>query len=369
MPVGAAVALGDVRKIIHVDMDAFYAAVEQRDAPELRRRPVAVGGSGARGVVMTASYEARRFGVGSAMPTARALRLCPELVVVPPRFDAYRDVSRQVRAIFRRYTELVEPLALDEAYLDVTRPLRGPPSATLLAHEIKTAIRDETSLTASAGVSTGKFLAKIASGLEKPDGLTLIPPEEAEAFLASLPVERFHGVGPRTAARLREIGILTGADLRSRDVEDLARLLGKAGRFLHAVARGIDERPVVADRPRKSLGAETTFPHDLRRREVLEPVLERLCHELTDRLGRADLSARTVTVKIRYADFSLVTRSRTLSQDLTGADALLATARELAFGPARPEGAVRLLGVTVSQLRPRRGRVVQPPLPFSDLAE
>jgi len=359
--------LGDVRKIIHVDMDAFYAAVEQRDAPELRGRPVAVGGAGPRGVVMTASYEARRFGVGSAMPMARALRQCPELVVTPPRFDAYRSVSRQVRGIFARYTDLVEPLALDEAYLDVTHPRTGPPSATLVAREIKAAILAETGLTASAGVSSGKFLAKIASGLEKPDGLTVITPEQAGAFLAELPVERFHGVGPRTAERLRAAGIRTGADLRARDVEDLARLLGKVGRFLHAVAGGVDERPVVADRPSKSLGAETTFPQDRRRREELEPVLEALCHELTERLARAEMSARTVTVKIRYADFHVITRSRTLDGGVSAEQALLATALDLAFGPNRPAGPIRLLGVTVSKLHPRQSRIEQPALPFPAL--
>jgi len=353
-----------VRKIIHIDMDAFYASVEQRDAPELCGRPVAVGGAGVRGVVMTASYEARRFGVRSAMPTARALRLCPELVVVTPRFDAYRQVSRQVHAIFERYTDLVEPLALDEAYLDVSHPKRGPASGTLLAREIKAAILAETGLTASAGVATGKFLAKIASGLDKPDGLTVIPPERAEAFLGSLAIERFHGVGPRTAERMRAAGIRTGADLRARDVEALANAFGKLGRFLHAAARGIDERPVVPNRPRKSLGAETTFPRDLSRRDELEPVLEELCRELAQRLEASDLRARTVTVKVRFADFTVLTRSRTLASEVAGAEEILATARALAFGPSRPEGPLRLLGVSVSQLSPRQGASVQPLLPF-----
>ena len=246
-----------MRKILHVDMDAFYASVEQRDRPELRGRPVAVGSASERGVVMTASYEARRFGVGSAMPTARALRLCPELVVVPARFEAYRAVSAEIRTIFERYTDLVEPLALDEAYLDVTEPKRGPASATLLAQHIKADIRSETHLTASAGVSTGKFLAKVASALDKPNGLTVIPPERAEAFLAELPIERFHGVGPRTAERMRALGIHDGGDLRAFDPHELTRIFGKLGRFLHEVARGIDERPVVSHREPKSLGAET----------------------------------------------------------------------------------------------------------------
>jgi len=354
-----------VRKILHVDMDAFYASVEQRDRPELRGRPVAVGSASERGVIMTASYEARRFGVGSAMPTARALRQCPDLVVVPARFDAYRAVSGEIRTIFQRYTDLVEPLALDEAYLDVTEPRRGPASATLLAQRIKAAIRDETHLTASAGVSTGKFLAKVASTLEKPDGLTVIPPERAEAFLAELPIERFHGVGPRTAERMRALDIHDGGDLRAFDPRELERIFGKLGRFLQEVARGIDERPVVSHRQPKSLGAETTFARDLSRRAELEPALEELCRELAARMERTRVTARTVTVKVRYADFTMLTRSRTLQSDLWELPQLLAAARVLAFETARPDGAIRLLGVSVSQLRQTTRRVVQPALPFA----
>ena len=353
-----------MRKILHVDMDAFYASVEQRDRPELRGRPVAIGSASERGVVMTASYEARRFGVGSAMPTARALRLCPELTVVPARFQAYRAVSTEIRSIFERYTDLVEPLALDEAYLDVTEPKRGPASATVLARRIKADIRAETRLTASAGVSTGKFLAKVASALEKPDGLTVIPPERVQAFLAELPIERFHGVGPRTAERMRALGIHNGGDLRAFDPSELARVFGKAGKFLHDVAHGVDERPVVSHREPKSLGAETTFARDLSRRAELEPVLEELCRELSARIERAHVTARTVTVKVRYADFTLLTRSRTLQSDLCELPELLATARVLAFETARPDGPLRLLGVSVSQLRQRTQRVVQPALPF-----
>ncbi len=355
-----------MRKIIHVDMDAFYASVEQRDRAELRGLPVAVGGSGERGVVMTASYEARRYGVGSAMPTARALRLCPQLVVVPPRLDAYREVSRAVHAIFERYTELVEPLALDEAYLDVTEPKQGPRSATLLARRMKADIRSETGLTASAGISTGKFLAKVASALEKPDGLTVIPPDRAAAFLEALPIERFHGVGPRTAARMKALGIETGRDLAAYDPAALDRAFGKLGRFLREVARGVDERPVVPHRDRKSLGAETTFPRDLREREELEPVLRELCSELAERLQRDRQAARTVTVKIRYADFTVLTRSRTLQSDVCEAPELAAAACALAFGAARPSGAIRLLGVSVSHFRTLDQRIVQPVLPFDD---
>ncbi len=353
-----------MRKIIHVDMDAFYASVEQRDRPELQGRPVAVGGTGPRGVVMTASYEARRFGVGSAMPTSRALRLCPELLVVAPRFDAYRDASGRIRAIFERYTDLVEPLALDEAYLDVTEAKRGPASATLLARRIKADIHQETGLSASAGVSTGKFLAKVASGFEKPDGLTVIPPEQAAGFLARLRVERFHGVGPRTAERLRAVGIRNGADLRAFDPAELERMLGKLGRFLSEIAHGVDDRPVVSQRDRKSLGVETTFERDLSERDELEPVLERLCIELAARLDGLGMTARTVTVKVRSADFTVVTRSHTLQSDLVEASELLAAAGPLVFEASRPAGPIRLLGVTVSQLRDRARRIVQPTLPF-----
>ena len=345
-------------------MDAFYASVEQRDRPELRDRPLAVGSGGDRGVVMTASYQARRFGVGSAMPTARALRLCPELTIVPARFDAYRQASADIRGVFERYTDLVEPLSLDEAYLDVTEPKLGPASATLLAQRIKADIVRATGLTASAGVSTGKFLAKVASAYRKPDGLTVIPPERAQAFLTELAIERFHGVGPRTAERLRAVGIHHGSDLRAADPAELERLLGKLGRFLHEVAHGIDERPVVPHRERKSLSAETTFAHDLRQRHELEAVLADLCRQVAERLATARLTARTVTIKLRYADFSVITRSRTLSSDLWEAPALLATARVLVFEVERPAGAVRLLGVGVSSFRARERRVVQPTLAF-----
>ena len=345
-------------------MDAFYASVEQRDRPELRGLPLAVGGRGERGVVMTASYEARAFGVGSAMPTARALRLCPELVVVSPRFPVYHEVSRVIREIFLRATELVEPLSLDEAYLDVTRPNQGPPSATLQAGAIKRAILEETGLTASAGVASGKFLAKIASAAHKPDGLTVITPTEAAAFIAALPIERFHGVGPATAAKFRAMGVHNGADLRALSRPALEERFGKVGAFFHAIARGIDERPVVPDRERKSLGSEITFARDLRTREELEPVLRDLCDDVARHLERAGLAARTVTVKLRYADFTTVTRSRTLPSDVCEADELLQAAAVLAFSPDRPEGALRLLGVTLSRFVPVASRVVQPPIPF-----
>lgn len=353
-----------VRKIIHVDMDAFYASVEQRDRPELRGLPVAVCSAGERAVVMTASYEARRYGVGSAMPVQRAQRACPELLLVPARMSVYREVSRTVREVFRRFTDIIEPLALDEAYLDVTEPKVPPASATLLARRIRADIVSETGLTASAGVAGNKFLAKVASGMNKPDGLTVILPEQAEAFLAGLEVERFHGVGPRTAERMRGMGIRTGADLRALGEAELERRFGKNGRFFYQVACNQDDRPVDADREHKSISAETTFDRDLASREELEPVLLQLCMDVARRLERADLVARTVTVKLRYPDFRIVTRSRTLASDASDARELLAASALLAFGTRRPEGALRLLGVTVSNLRSRSASVVQPPLAF-----
>lgn len=352
------------RKVVHVDMDAFFASVEQRDAPELRGKPVAVGGSGERAVVAAASYEARRFGVHSALPMRRALALCPELVVVPPRFDVYREVSQHVRAIFRRYTELVEPLALDEAYLDVTNPLQGPPSATLIARAIKAAVSSETGLTASAGVAGGKFLAKVASGMHKPDGLTVILPHEAAAFLARLPIERFHGVGPRTAQRMRELGVMTGGDLRARSREELERRFGKAGRFFHDIANGIDDRPVEAHRERKSLGSETTLERDLTRRQDLEPVLVELCRDVAMHLNRHGLVARTVTVKLRFSDFKTVTRSRTLPSPVVDEATLRAAAGSLAFEVERPLLPIRLVGVTVAQFAQADSTVTQERIKF-----
>lgn len=365
-----------MRWVLHVDMDAFYASVEQRDHPQLRGLPVAVGGGGERGVVMTASYEARGFGVGSAMPTAIARRRCPELIVVPPRFEAYQAASQGVRAVFDRVTDLVEPLSLDEAYLDVTHPIGYPDAkavdvpppptdadaAARMAHEILAVIRDEVGLTASAGVATGKFLAKVASAARKPAGLTVVRPTEADAFLAGLPIERFFGVGPKTALRLRAAGIESGADLRSRTPEELHALLGKLGDFLHRVARGDDPRPVVPDRARKSIGAERTFARDLRGTNELAPELAKACAVVGARLAHAGLAARTVSVKVKYADFRVVTRASTPPNPVADAAELWRVAERLAFGTPRPAGAVRLIGVAASGLIDRRARVVQPEL-------
>ena len=354
-----------VRKVVHIDMDAFYAAVEQRDDPRLRGRPVAVGGGSDRGVVMTASYEARRFGVRSAMPTVVARRACPELIVVPPRFAAYHEASAAVHEVFRSFTDLVEPLALDEAFLDVTEPKRGPPSGTLIARAIKTEIHDATGLTASAGVANGKFVAKVASGMHKPDGLTVVTPEEAPAFVAGLPIEAFFGVGPRTAERLRGLGVLTGADVLRIDEATLHRAVGKLATFLRSVARGVDERPVVPDRRRKSIGAERTFERDLDSRAELEPALVDVCDAVGRRLARARLAARTVTVKVRYRDFRVITRSTTPATPVASTAELRPLADALLFRAARPPGALRLVGVSLSGLFPVDRRVVQPALPFA----
>lgn len=347
------VALSDPahRKIIHIDMDAFYASVEQRDDPSLRGIPLAVGGSSARGVVMTASYEARRFGVKSAMPSARAKRLCPGLVFVKPRFEAYKEASRTIRLIFHRYAEFVEPLSLDEAFLDVTKPLVGPPSATLIARRIKRDIHEETGLTASAGISINKFLAKVASDMQKPDGLTVVRPEEVETFVANLSIERFFGVGPATARRLKKLGIRSGADLRAWEEEDLVARFGKSGHWFYRISRGIDNRAVAAHRTRKSIGAERTFFENLTQAGDILARLQLLAGEVATRLGKARMTARTVTVKIRDADFVTVTRSHTTRTGLDRQDEIYAIASRL-FVDNPPGKPIRLLGISLSGLTP-----------------
>jgi DNA polymerase IV len=341
-----------MRKIIHVDMDAFYAAVEQRDDPSLRGRPVAVGGGGPRGVVMAASYEARVFGVRSAMPSARARRLCPELVFTRARFEAYREVSEEIRAVFRSYTDLVEPLSLDEAYLDVTAALRGPPTATGIAQAIKDEIRAATSLTASAGVSFNKFLAKIASGWDKPDGLVVVRPEKAAAFIAALPIERFFGIGPVTARKMKDAGIETGADLLARSEEELVHRFGKAGRHYFAIARGEDSREVSPDRPNKSIGAERTFEHDIADPEEMLSLLDPIAAKVAARMAEAGQFGCTVTLKIKHHDFTVITRRRTLHDELRTAGDLMAAADRLLRTPEPPERPVRLLGLSVSNFPP-----------------
>ena len=338
------------RKIIHIDMDAFYASVEQRDNPELRGKPVAVGGSRERGVVAAASYEARKFGVRSAMPSVTAKRMCPDLIFVKPRFDVYKAVSLQIRAIFAEHTQLIEPLSLDEAYLDVTENLHGIASAMEIAVAIRARIRAETGLTASAGVSYNKFLAKLASDHRKPDGLFVITPKMGPSFVEDLPVGRFHGIGPATTAKMNGHGIHTGADLRAQSLDFLCRHFGKSGPYYYWLSRGVDERRVHADRVRKSVGAENTFMTDLtdigEARAALAPIIEkvwRYCETTGTR-------ARTVTLKVKYADFEQVTRRRT-------GDAPVATQAELErwshalLEPIFPVRlGIRLLGVALSSI-------------------
>jgi len=341
-----------MRKIIHIDMDAFYASVEQRDNPELRGLPVAVGGGGHRGVVMAASYEARTFGVRSAMPGFKARRLCPDLIFVKTRFDAYKTASRQIRAIFLTYTDLVEPLALDEAFLDVTAPKQGGNIAQTIAAEIKREIKEVTGLTASAGVSFNKFLAKIASDLDKPDGLSVIRPDQAENFIAKLPIESFFGVGPVTAGKMKDNGIHTGLDLRNRPEEELVRRFGKVGRHYFRISRGIDEREVKPDRPHKSIGAETTFDVDLTDTTIMLERLQPLAERVIDRAHAASAQGRTVTLKIKFRDFSTTTRQRTLDQPVGSADELMTLATRLIHQPEPPPMPVRLLGLSLSTFEP-----------------
>ncbi|MFD2782617.1 DNA polymerase IV [Novosphingobium pokkalii] len=338
-----------LRKIIHVDMDAFYASVEQRDAPELRGRPVAVGGSAARGVVAAASYEARAFGVRSAMPSARAVQLCPELIFRRPRFEVYRAVSQQICAIFLDYTPHVEPLSLDEAYLDVTRDLRGIGSATRIAELIRQRIRAETGLTASAGVSYNKFLAKLASDQNKPDGLCVIAPARGRVRgqPAGGAVSR---VGPRGAEKMAGLGIATGADLRRLDLATLRQHFGAQADYLYRAARGIDLRAVMADRPRKSVGAERTFDRDLSSGSVLRETLETIIDLAWDRIARADASGRTVTLKLKFRDFSAMSRARSVAAPIATRVALAEVARGLLDQVLPLPQPVRLMGVTLSAL-------------------
>jgi DNA polymerase-4 len=325
-------AVAEPRKIIHVDMDAFYASVEQRDSPDLRGRPVAVGGSRARGVVAAASYEARAFGVRSAMPSATALRRCPDLVFVPPRFDTYRAISQQIRAIFADYTDLVEPLSLDEAYLDVTVAARAFGSARAIAETIRARILDETGLTASAGVSYNKFVAKLASDQNKPDGLCVIPPSAGADFVAGLPVARFHGVGPVTARRMTALGIRSGADLRDQPLRVLQAHFGSHALYLHAAARGEDHRPVRTDRPTRSVGAERTFETNLADPNDLRAALARVAEAAWTRVQRHGARGRTVTLKLRYANFRTVTRARSQAEPVADAACFLAQGEVLLGG-------------------------------------
>ncbi|MBW8790720.1 DNA polymerase IV [Rhizobium sp.] len=342
-----------IRKIVHVDMDAFYASVEQRDNADLRGKPFAVGGSAARGVVAAASYEARKFGVHSAMPSVTAKRKCPDLIFVPPRFAVYKAVSQQIREIFAEYTPLIEPLSLDEAYLDVTQNLKGMTIATEVALEIRAKIKQVTGLNASAGISYNKFLAKMASDLNKPNGQAVITPKNGPAFVEQLPVRKFHGVGPATTEKMHQLGIDTGADLKEKTLEFLVEHFGKSGPYFYGIARGIDERQVKPDRVRKSVGAEDTFSEDLHALEPAREGLQPLIEKVWAYCEANGIAAKTVTLKVKYADFSQITRSKTVLAPLP-AIADLEDLVNLLLAPIfPPRKGIRLLGVTLSSLEGR----------------
>jgi DNA polymerase-4 len=336
------------RKIIHIDMDAFYASVEQRDNPELRGKPVAVGHGSKRGVVTTASYEARVFGVRSAMPCVTARRLCADLIFAPPRFDAYHAVSNQIRAIFAEYTDMVEPLSLDEAYLDVTANQRGFPSASATAADIRARILEDTGLTASAGISYNKFLAKLASDHRKPNGQFVVTPAMGEPFIEALPVRKFVGVGPVTAAKMNRLGIETGADLKRQSLAFLTQHFGKSGSWYYAIARGEDDREVSAHRERKSSGSETTFHEDLTEPAAIEEKVEAMADDVWRWCEKTQSFGRTITVKIKYADFRQATRSRTLASPVANRELLHSVSRALVRSVFPPAIGIRLVGVTMS---------------------
>ena len=339
-----------LRKIIHIDMDAFFASVEQRDNPELRGKPVAVGGSSGRGVVAAASYEARKFGVKSAMPSMTAKRLCPDLIFCRSNFDAYREASRQVRAIFHRYTPHVEPLSIDEAFLDVTDDIRGIGSATRIAELIRAQIKQETQLTASAGVSYNKFLAKLASDQNKPDGLCVIRPGQGARFVAGLPVRRFHGVGPRGAEKMAKLGIETGADLAAKDIAWLRANFGSFADYLYRAARGIDLRPVRANRIRKSLGGERTFNEDISAGHALRERLDEIVEIVWERIAESETRGRTVTLKLKFADFQLMTRAKSLPRPIEGKAEFARLGRAILDEILPLPMPVRLMGLTLSNL-------------------
>lgn len=340
----------DLRKIIHIDMDAFFASVEQLDNPELRGRPVAVGGSGERSVVAAASYEARKFGVRSAMPSVIARRLCPDLIFVKHNFSRYTEVSATIMEIFRKYTDLIEPLSIDEAFLDVTCDKKNIRSATVIAREIRSEIKTVTGLTASAGISVNKFLAKIASDINKPDGMYLIKPEDAEKFIEKLNVERFYGIGKVTAQKMHKLGIHTGADLKKWDLVSLVRNFGKAGVFFYDIVRGIDDRPVEPDQERKSVGTELTYEKDLTTRFEIIAELYRLEKELMERLDHSETTGRTITMKVKFSDFRQITRSKTLQYYIRDFDKLHKEVSEIRKSLKLEGSKIRLLGLSISNL-------------------
>jgi len=348
--------MNSTRKIIHIDMDAFFAAVEQRDFPQYRNKPLIVGGSpGSRGVVATCSYEARQYGIHSAMPSAQAYRLCPQAIFVKPRFEAYQKASIAIREIFAEYTDLFEPLSLDEAYLDVSHVNLHQGSATLIAKAIKSAIKRETQLTASAGVSYNKFLAKIASDINKPDGLYLITPEQGADFVEQLPVEKFHGIGKATSLKMHSLGIKTGKDLKELPLEMLQHYFGKAGLHYYNISRGIDNRPVNNYRIRKSVGVEITFQQDIKLKQDVIAQLQTLLEKALSKIAEKQLAAHTLTVKIKYHDFVQITRSRTLPHLIT-AEPALSLFEDLLKDTEVGRRNVRLLGVTLSSLENKSGQ-------------
>ncbi|MBW4422689.1 MAG: DNA polymerase IV [Myxacorys californica WJT36-NPBG1] len=358
-----------MRKIIHVDMDAFYASVEQRDNPTYRGQPLAVGGSPhQRGVVCAASYEARTYGIHSAMSSKVALQRCPQLLFVPPRFETYRVISAQIRTIFERHTDVIEPVALDEAYLDVSENKSGLPYATTIAREIRAAIFEETGLTASAGVSFNKFLAKMASGINKPNGQTVILPARAEAFVETLPIEKFHGIGKVSATKMHELGIHTGADLKQRSQRELVQHFGKAGHHYFNIARAQDDRAVEANRIRKSVGAETSYAQDLHNRALMLHQLETIAQTLYERLERHQTGGRTITLKVKFANYQQITRSRTVMNIICEVATIVLLAQEL-FEAVELEGrSVRLLGISLSNLVSEE-RFVQTATPKESLVQ
>lgn len=332
-------------------MDAFYASVEQRDNPELKGKPIAVGGNKERGVVAAASYEARQFGVKSAMPSAIAARRCPNLIFVKPRFERYREVSKQIHEVFHEYTDLVEPLSLDEAYLDVTTTKIGKPSATLIAQEIRKKIFERTRLTASAGISYCKFLAKTASDVNKPDGLFVILPEEADNYLKTMPIHRFHGIGKATAEKMKLAGIFTGGDLRKKSLEDLTRRFGKSGGYYFNICRGIDNRPVISDRERKSISAERTFDHNMMRLDEVHQEIRRIAEITFGRYEKTEAKGRTITIKVKYGDFKQITKSHSLDHVVMDVNSLIQESLNLASEDILREEGIRLLGVGISNFR------------------
>ena len=352
------------RKIIHIDMDAFYASVEQMDNPDLRGKPIAVGGSENRGVVAAASYEARKFGVRSAISGVLAKKNCPELIFVKPRFDRYKEISKKIHAIFHEYTDLVEPLSLDEAYLDVTYNKKGNPSATLLAHEIRTRILNEVGLTASAGISVNKFVAKIASDYNKPNGQKTVNPDEVMSFLEELPIRKFYGVGKVTTEKMYQLGIFTGLELKSKTLEFLSTHFGKSGAFYYHVVRGIHNSEVKPDRITKSVAAEHTFDTNLSSEIFMMEQLEKIATSLERRLKKQNIAGKTVTLKIKYSDFFFFSRSKTGPYFIADKGLILENVKELLY-QERMKDSVRLLGISLSNLNTEQKKTVVVQLQFA----